>query len=135
MFNDKYLQMCPMSLSFRFNSRPLVCFGISYRRTSFSCQRDSVGVHRRSRFVQTNGTSQRVRRIGNFIARGTKSPFTRSSLRLPKSSRSDVVRVFSGFKKSLQLLNRLNSGGENLFAMLVNLHREIVPVVTARPLS
>jgi hypothetical protein len=73
MFNDKYLQMYPMSLSFRFNSRPLVCFGISYRRTSFSCQRDPVGVQRRSRFFQGNGhtTGQADRQLyseGNEIS-------------------------------------------------------------------
>jgi hypothetical protein len=55
MFNDKYLQIYPMSLPSRFNSPRHVYFGISYRRTSFSCQRDPVGVQRRNRFVQANG--------------------------------------------------------------------------------
>ena len=74
MFNDKYLQRYPMSLPFRFNSKPPVCFGNSYRRTSYSCQRDPVGMQRRNRFVQTDGRErQRVRRIGSFIVRGTRS--------------------------------------------------------------
>jgi hypothetical protein len=75
MFNDKYLQMYPMSLSFRFNSRPLVCFGISYRRTSFSCQRGiQLGCNGEVDSSRVMAT-QRVRRIGNFIARGTRSAF------------------------------------------------------------